>query len=376
MLCGRANFTNLSRYSDLNEKTYRRHYAQALPFTALHQQLIKQGSSSEHERIAAIDCTFIPKSGKKTEGLGHFYNGSHGKSERGLEWSVLSVVDLKQNTAYPLNATQTIDSQSCDRPESRTEQYLKQMQAHRDSLPTDIHYLVGDGYYSKKSWIDGIRELDLHVIGKLRCDASLRYFYHGPQKPRGRKRLYSDAVDFHAIDSPPNHADGFEWIETVEDHIEVYQAWVYAPAFKRAIQVVYLLKVTPTSSSYALLFCTDPALSATEVYRYYKARFQIEFIFRDSKQFLGLTHCQARDAQKLDFHVNSVLLTLNLLKVHWFQNRTPQSDNDPFSVANYKRRAFNEYLLQTFIERSGLEQTYNKFQSQYLQCLQIGLIAA
>ena len=188
--------------------------------------------------------------------------------------------------------------------------------------------------------------------------------------------LYSDAVDFYSIDSPPNDADGFEWVATVEENIDLYQAWVYSPAFKRAIQVVYLLKVTPKASSYALLFSTDPALSPTEVYRYYKARFQIEFIFRDSKQFLGLTHCQARDAQKLDFHVNSVLLTLNLLKVQWFQNRTDDRLNSPFSVANYKRRAFNEFLLNTFIQRSGLEQTCQKYQSQYLQCLQIGLIAS
>lgn len=376
MVCGRANFTNLSRYSDLDEKTYRRHYAQPLPFTSLHQELIKQGSSSKHERIAAIDCTFIPKSGKKTQGLAQFYNGSHGKSERGLEWSVLSVIDLNQNTAYTLNATQTLESPEHSDQASRTQQYLEQVRAHRTALPADIRYLVGDGYYSKQPWIDGIRQLGLHVIGKLRCDANLRYFYGGPQKSRGRKRLYSERVDFFAIDAPPEHADGFEWIATVDDENELYRAWVYSPAFNRAIQVVYLLKVTPTSCCYALLFCTDPTLSAVDVYRYYKARFQIEFIFRESKQYLGLTHCQARDAQKLDFHVNSVLLTLNLLKVQWFRTKTQSQLKQPFSVANYKRRALNEYLLHTFIERSGLEQSRDKFQSQYLQCLQIGLIAS
>lgn len=376
MLCGRANFTNLSRYSDLNEKTYRRHYAQPLPFTSIHQHLIEQGSCSHHERIAAIDCTFLSKSGKRTEGLGHFYNGSHGKSERGLEWSVLSVIDLNQNTAYTLNATQTLTSPEPSPHESRTQHYLAQVQAHRDNLPEDIQYLVGDGYYSKQHWIDGIRALNLHAIGKLRSDARLRYFYTGPQQSKGRKRLYSESVDFQSIDSPPEHADGFEWIATVDETIDLYRAWVYAPAFKRAIQVVYLLKVTPSSCSYILLFCTDPTLAAVEVYRYYKARFQIEFIFRDSKQFLGLTHCQARDSQKLDFHVNSVLLTLNLLKVQWFKTRTGPELEQPFSVANYKRRALNEYLLKTFIVRSGLEQTFKEYETQYLQCLDIGLIAA
>lgn len=373
-VCGRANFTNMSRYSELNEKTYRRNYAKPLAFTTIHSKLIEQCSSPEQERIAAIDCTFVPKSGKKTEGLDHFYNGSHSKSERGLEWSLLSIVDLNQNTAYPLNAIQTKASKS----NTRTQQYLEQVQENRDALPKDIEYLVGDGYYSKKPWIDGIRKLKLHVIGKLRSDARLKYFYTGPQKSRGRKRQYSENVDLNAIDNPPEHGAGFEWIATVDEKIDVYSAWVYSPAFKQAIKVVYLRKVTTTGFSTALLFCTDKSCPALDVYRYYKARFQIEFIFRDSKQFLGLTHCQARDAQKLDFHVNSVLMTLNVLKVHWFghRHRTSVKPIKPFSVANYTRREFNGFLLRTFLARSGLEQTCKELETHYLQCLDIGLIAS
>ena len=197
----------------------------------------------------------------------------------------------------------------------------------------------------------------------------------GLKKRRGRKRVYSHAGDLFSIDCPSDDADGFESVGTLDENIEAYQSWIYSPAFKRATQVVYLLKVTPTASSYAYLFCTDPRLSAVEVYRVDKARFQIEFIFRDSKQFLGLTHCQARDAQKINFQVNSVLLTLNLLKVQWFQHRSLNHLNVPFSVANVKQRAFNDYLLKTFVQSSGLEQTFHKSQDQYLQCSQIGLIA-
>jgi len=204
----------------------------------------------------------------------------------------------------------------------------------------------------------------------------LKYFYTGSQKARGQKRQYSDNVELKTINSPPAHADGFEWVATVDEKIDVYSAWVYSPAFKRGIQVVYLRKVKATGFSTALLFCTDKSCSALDVYRYYKARFQIEFIFRDSKQFLGLTHCQARDAQKLDFHVNSVFMTLNVLKVHCFAHRTSIQSMKPFSVANYTRRAFNEFLLQTFLARSGLEQTCKELEPQYLQCLDIGLIAS
>ncbi len=270
--CGRANFTNLSRYSELNEKTYRRHYSQPLPFTSLNSRLIEQCSSPKPERIAAIDCTFLPKSGKTTFGLD--------------------------------------------------------------------------------------------------------YFYTGTQKPRGRKRQYSDRVDWDNIDSPPEHAAGFKLVATVDEKIKVDQAWVDAPAFKRGIQVVYLRKASATGFSTALLFCTDQSCSAMDVYRYYKARFQIEFIFRDTKQFLGLTHCQARDAQKLNFQVNSVLMTLNVLKVHWFRHQTSEPSPKPFSVANYKRKAFNQYLLQTFLARSGLEQTCQELETHYLQCLELGIIAS
>lgn len=345
-----------------------------MPFTSIHRKLIEQCGSPTKERIAAIDCTFLPKSGKKTEGLDYFYNGSHGKSERGLECSLLSIIDLEQNTAYSLNARQTKASK--DKENNRTQQYLEQVQENRDSLPDDINYLVGDGYYSKKTWIDGIQKLKLHVIGKLRNDARLKYFYTGVQKARGRKRQYTERVDWDSIDSPPEYSAGFEWVATIDEQIKVYQAWVYAPAFKRGIQVVYLRKITATGFSTALLFCTDKFCSAVDVYRYYKARFQIEFIFRDSKQFLGLTHCQARDSQKLDFHVNSVLMTLNVLKVHWFRHQTSDSSPKPFSVANYKRRAFNGYLLQTFLARSGLEQTCKELATHYLQCLELGIIAS
>ena len=37
-----------------------------------------------------------------------------------------------------------------------------------------------------------------------------------------------------------------------------------------------------------------------KLYHYCKARFQIEFLFRDAKQFTGLSNYQARSEAKLD----------------------------------------------------------------------------
>jgi hypothetical protein len=101
-------------------------------------------------------------------------------------------------------------------------------------------------------------------------------------------------------------------------------------------------------------------------------RFQIEFIFRDSKQFTGLKDCQARDGVKLDFHFNSSLSALNVAKL---QNRGGEARESGFSMTNQKRWAWNEYLLERFIAELGLDQTLIKSHPQYPKLCQHGLIA-
>ena len=64
---------------------------------------------------------------------------------------------------------------------------------------------------------------------------------------------------------------------------------------------VVVVGETSTNRS-AVLFSTDINLAAARLYRYDNARVQIEFLFRDAKQFTGLTDCQARSQAKLAFH--------------------------------------------------------------------------
>jgi len=51
-----------------------------------------------------MDASFIAKSGKKTFGLDWFYGGCHSRTERGLEVSVIAVVDRVTKDSYALNA--------------------------------------------------------------------------------------------------------------------------------------------------------------------------------------------------------------------------------------------------------------------------------
>ena len=63
--------------------------------------------------IAVMDCSFIAKSGKKTFGLDQFYNGSHNRVEKGLEVSLVAVVDVETEVGFGLLAEQTFDQGFC-----------------------------------------------------------------------------------------------------------------------------------------------------------------------------------------------------------------------------------------------------------------------
>ena len=95
-----------------------------------------------------------------------------------------------------------------------------------------------------------------------------------------------------------------------------------------------------------------------------RARFQIEFIFRDAKQFTGLTDCQARDQQKLDFHFNTSLTALNIAKCEQYQQRDIW-EPFVFSMASYKRRKLNQHLLERFIYNLESDETLIKSHHNY-----------
>jgi IS4 transposase len=88
----------------------------------------------------------------------------------------------------------------------------------------------------------------------------------------------------------------FEKVETEDEHLVLYHQVLNHVQFQRNLRVV--LVVDTKHHRKAVLFSTDLNLDARTVYRYYKARFQIAFLFRDAKQFTGLTDCQARSQAK------------------------------------------------------------------------------
>ena len=73
---GEANYRNLSRYSDIDEKTYSRGKQRSFDFVKFNRFAIEECLPEQNVLLAVLDCSFISKSGKRTYGLDMFYNGS------------------------------------------------------------------------------------------------------------------------------------------------------------------------------------------------------------------------------------------------------------------------------------------------------------
>ena len=87
--------------------------------------------------------------------------------------------------------------------------------------------------------------------------------------------------------------------------------------------------------------------------RYYRLRYQQEFLIRDLtgptlRQFTGLLECQARSINKLEFHTNMALSAVNVAKVKSGLTAV-DSERKAFSMATVKTRYHNKLLLDRFI---------------------------
>lgn len=371
LLRGKMTFRNLSRYSDLHEKTYSRHFRQFFDFADVNHVALTTLLPATTTKIGAIDCTVVPKSGKQTYGLDSFYNASHRRPEKCLEFSELAVVDVDYGTAYHLSMEQTPDTATIarlfGREGSRIDWYLLHLRQERSLFPPEVGYLAADGYYAKHTFVDGVCEFDFHLISKLRHDANLRYLYTGPQKRRGRPKRYDGKIkltDLSRLTPIP-----------LSDDLTLYTAVVNSVSVRRDIRLVYVCKRQGTKLLTALLFSTDTALAAEDIYRFYTARFQIEFLFRDAKQFTGLADFQVRSPTRITFHVNASLTALNFLKLEdrmIAQNETPHV----ISISSWKTRKFNEHQLERFISTLGLDLSCIKNHPHYEDLINYGSIAA
>lgn len=342
---GRHNFLNMCRYSDFNEGTFHNNYGKDFDFFGFNLLLSQEYSSTE--RICAFDPSYISKSGKHTPGVGYYWSGCAGHNKWGLEIGGFASVDIVNNTAMHLTADQTLSEGDYN---SLLAYYAALVCFHSENLKKVSKYLAVDAYFSRFPFVNEVCATGLEVISRLRDDADLLYPYLGSHpKRKGAKTKYVGKLD-------PRNLDPAYFTCCIEEQgYRIFEATLYSKSLKRQIRVaiMHVYKEDGTIKMHKIFFSTDLALSGIDIYCYYKARYQIEFLYRDAKQYAGLEHCQSKSETKLHFHLNTALTTVSLVKAIYHLSQ-PIEQRTPFSMADVKTQYFNELMWNLIIQACGI----------------------
>jgi len=367
---GRINFLQLERFGDYSECTYRSQFEQRFDFFEFNKNLVNQFTEKV---IIGFDPSYVSKSGKKTPGVGYFWSGVAGKSKWGLEVAGFAAIDPVLNTAFHLDAYQTPAKEELESlGMTLLVYYASLITKNATEFKKLSQYIVADAYFSKLPFLEAVSKAKLFFISRLRSDSDLKYLYNGPLTgKRGAPKKFDGKIDFKNLSM-----DHFK-LDYQDPEMRVYGALVHSVAFKKKIKIAvvhYLNLKGDKIKATKIYFSSNLKQESLEILSYYKARFQIEFLFRDGKQFVGVNTCEARSENKINFHINTALTVVNLAKVDWFSN--VNNHNKPFSIADYKTHFNNELMINRFISLFGINPNRHKNRAIIRKLLNYGKIAA
>ena len=363
---GRMTMLELSRWTEKggSYRTIQRLYHTPMVWLQIQWILFtSQFHQTDREYIAAGDEVVFGKAGKETYGLGRFFSSLQNRVIPGLSFFVFSLIDVQERQSYPMQAVQIIKEpkqpkkKEKDKPSPakkrpvgrpkgsknkkkeppilspellRIQPILQAFLAVLKGVLT-VRYLVMDGHFGNypSAWI--VLQTGLQLVSKFRSDAALFEPFTGTYCGHGPHPTYGDKVDVRSMKKKYLKAD-----ETEADiRTQIYQATLLNREFVAPINVVVILKTNLSSKKQAhvILFSTDLELSYQKLYDYYTLRFQIEFNFRDAKQYWGLDDFMNIKKEAVTNAANLSFFMVNFSSVLLRQYR---KNNPEFSVLDLK----------------------------------------
>jgi len=190
-------------------------------------------------------------------------------------------------------------------------------------------YLAVDTGYANQAFVRGALLRDVQVISRLPRHAVF-YELPGTHKGRGRHRLYGAKHKAWEWASDPAE---YEPVDLVLYGSRTQVSLKSRIVLLRRLGVrARLVAVRCRDSDPALLFCTDPFLSAEEITRVYGARFAIENGFRDAKQSFALSTYQVRKQRSIIRVIHLCLWAQTLLRL-WGLRENPDPPPAPWRKA-------------------------------------------
>jgi len=383
-MTGRVTMLGLSRWTGKggSYRTIQRFFNTIIPWPQVFKLFFERHlNEADGEYFLAGDECVATKSGKETHGLDHFFSGLQNKVVKGIAIFTLAVVDVNERRSYPLSVEQVIRSEaekeaaktrkkakvkkdpnapkkkpgrpkgSKNRnktqvdliPELKRIQNMVQKQLEMLQGMVTIRYLALDGHFGNNNALQMVLQCGLHLISKLRCDSALYFRYDGPKKKKGPRRKYGQKVDY------GNIPDQYLVEKSTEGDIEthIYQAEMLHREFAQPLNVVIITKINLKTGAFANvnLFSSDLDLSWEKIIDYYSLRFQIEFNFRDAKQYWGLEDFMNTNEIPLTNALNLSLFMVNISQVLLREFRRTNPDSGVLDLKAYFRAA--KYLEET-----------------------------
>src|SRR5262244_4186017 len=326
VMTGRVTMLGISRWAGKggSYRTVQRFFSTVIPWAILFWVFFRHHVYCPDEvYLAAGDDVIVTKAGKHTHGLDRFFASLYGKPVPGLAFFALSLVSVQKRRSVPIRIEQVVRS-DVEKAASKAKAAAKKQKLsaaqrrpgrpkgsqnthkaaatltpelgritamltallHLIATVLSVTYLVLDGHFGNHNALHMARQCGLQLISKLRCDAALYFPYTGPHAGRGPRRKYGHKVAYDHL--PAQYLKE----TTVEEHIEtrLYQMPLLHKEFAQPLNVVIIVKTNlrTQARAHVVLFSSDLALAYAPLVDYYGLRFQIEFNFRDAKQYWGL----------------------------------------------------------------------------------------
>ena len=331
-MTGRVTMLGISRWTGEggSYRTVQRFFNTPIAWAKVHWCLIRHCFlSSDDVFIIAGDETVVTKSGKITHGIDRFFSSLYEKVVPGLSFFTISLISTKNRTSFPLMIQQIVRSEEktkCtedlsstknskgdqnksepkkkngpgrpkgSRNKNKEDVYLSPYLCFIQSMLnkvlqiigncTILNYIVFDGAFGNNNALQMVKQCRKHLISKLHRNSALYFPYSGKYSGRGRRKKYGSRVDYDNI--PEEYLK-----ETTNEgsiQTKIYQMTLLHKLFAQQLNIVIIVKMNlkTHARSHVILFSSDLDLPYGKLIDYYSLRFQIEFNFRDAKQYWGL----------------------------------------------------------------------------------------
>jgi putative transposase len=323
---GRITMLGLSRWTEQggSYRTIQRFYQSELPWKAMQWLFFwKCFLQPADEYIIAGDEVVVSKAGKQTYGLDRFFSGLQQQVIPGLSFFGLALVNVREEQSYPLQASQIVKSaeeKAASKAKAAAKKVKKTAEPKKPGRPKGsknkkpeemvlnpellriqkalqallatvgstirLQYVALDGHFGNYPSALMVRQTNLHLISKLRYNAALYPAFAGEHNRPGTKPKFGTKIDGRQMEAKYLKAT------STQDNLrtDIYQGQFYNKEFAFALNVVILLKtnLATQAQAHVILFSTDLELTYDKIVKFYSLRYQIEFNFRDAKQYWGL----------------------------------------------------------------------------------------